>query len=190
MDKIRNRFMRLPVKLTEEELDKKKGELVEWTRVRAEGEHRLEARVAEMKEEKKQMEAEVLSAAGYANRAADTIEAGEERRDVEVTDFFDGPNIVTIRSDTKETVASRPATEDERQMVLPHPELKACICTSGDVAAVDCPMHGTLETPPEENWECESCGATTSGDACGACGVERGKEPEKEEDDGSPSEDV
>ena len=60
MDEMRRRFMRLAVKLTEEELEKKKGELVEWTRVRAEGEHRLEARVAEMKEEKKQMEAEIL----------------------------------------------------------------------------------------------------------------------------------
>ena len=151
MDKIRNRFMRLPVKLTEDELAKKHSELVDWTRVRSEGEHRLEARLAEMKEEKKQLEAEVLSAAGYANRAADVIEAREERRDVEVTDYFDGGNIVTKRNDTDEIVATRPADETERQMLLPQADIGTeepqCVCESEEIAAIDCPLHGAEVKP-------------------------------------------
>jgi hypothetical protein len=161
MDEIRRRHMRLPVKLTEEELDKKKGELVEWVRVRAENEHQLESWVADMKEQKKLKEAEILSAAGYANRAADIIEAREERRDVEVGDYFDGGNVVTVRLDTGETVATRPATEEERQLLLPvekapldEPgEPLECSCEDSDVAAIDCPIHGpdgVGEPEPEE----------------------------------------
>lgn len=174
MDEIRRRFMRLPVKLTEEELEKKKGELVEWVRVRADSERRLEARLAEMKEEKKQMEAEILSAAGYANRAAEVIEAREERRDVEVADHFDAGNILTIRLDTKETVATRPTTEDERQLQLglgetppeeppaEEEEPPACSCIDDAVAAIDCPLHGPEAKPsqhPEDQEEGQGDGS-------------------------------
>jgi hypothetical protein len=172
MDKIRDRFMHLSVKLTEEEIANKQDELVSWTRVRSENEHQLEAWLSDMKEERKQKEAQILAAAGYANRAADVIEAGEERRDVEVSDHFDGGNIVTIRNDTGEVVATRPAGDDERQMLLKiqespteTPEVtEECVCESEEIASIDCPIHG-----PE--------GRTS-------------KYEEEEGDDGSPSDDL
>ena len=184
MDEMRRRFMRLAVKLTEEELEKKKTELVEWTRVRAENEHGLEAWAAEMKEEKKQKEAQILAAAGYANRAADIIEAREERRDVEVSDNFDAGNVVTVRLDTGEVVATRPCNDDERQMLLPKAPCEPgdhhtvdgvcqkcgghCICESVEIKAMDCPIHGVLPATevgaPEGGEETEEEGVGGDGE--------------------------
>ena len=124
MDEIRRRWMRLPVRLTEEELEKKRAELVDWVRTRSDNESELEAWISEMKEAKKLKEAQILAAAGYANQAADIVAAREERRDVEVGDFFDAGNIVTLRLDLGEIVATRPADETERQLLLSLPEKK------------------------------------------------------------------
>jgi hypothetical protein len=110
--------MHLPVKLTDEELEGKKVELVDWTRTRAANEADMEAWLSEMKDEKKLKESTILAAGGYAKRAADIIKAGEEPRDVEVADLFDGGNIVTMRLDTNELVSTRPANDDERQLLL------------------------------------------------------------------------
>jgi hypothetical protein len=148
MEEIRRRWMRLAVALTDEELETKKRELVDWTRTRAQNEAEMEAWVAEMKEEKKLMEATIVSAGGYANRAANIIKSGEEDRDVEVSDNFDGGSIVTLRLDTGEIVSTRPANDDERQLLLAMPqanvgELK-CICKNDDLDEVDCPIHGVI----------------------------------------------
>lgn len=175
MDEIRRRNMRLAVKLTHMEMVAKQEELVRWTQVRAENEGNLEARLAEMREEKKGMEAEILSAASYARRAADVIQAGEERRDVEVVDYFDTSNIVTVRTDTGETVATRPANDDERQMLLP-PVAAAveavCTCEDPEVASIDCPIHGP-----------EGSGQTQDD-------VDDGEPEEEEDEDGSTNEPV
>ena len=150
MEEIRRRWMRLAVALTDEELENKKRELVDWVRTRADNEADLESWVAEMKEDKKLKEATIVSAGGYANRAANIIKAGEEDRDVEVADHFDGGIIVTTRLDTGELVSTRPANDDERQLLLSMPGPKVCSCESEEVASVDCLIHGTVVKVPGE----------------------------------------
>jgi hypothetical protein len=152
MDEIRRRWMHLPVKLTDDELEGKKVELVDWTRTRAANEADMEAWLSEVKDEKKLKESTILAAGGYAKRAADIIKSGEESRDVEVADNFDGGNIVTIRLDTYEVVSSRPANEDERQLILAMPKEPSAVapCEPGEHYPVD--------------GVCQKCGADEEGD--------------------------
>lgn len=160
MDEIRRRTLTLPVVLTSEELEEKKQELVRWTQTADDNEAHLEAWVAEMKEEKKLKEATVMSARGYAIRAARTIQAGKEDREVDVADYFDTGNIVTVRLDTGEQVSTRAANEHERQMLLAVPEEKVpedeepvCSCESEEVASIDCPIHDPHGKGDDENAE-------------------------------------
>ena len=152
MDEIRRRTMRLPVVLTADELEQKKDELVKWTQTADENEAHFDAWLAQQKEERKLKEATIMSARGYASRAAKTIQAGTEEREVEVADCFQAGNIVTIRLDTEAQIAIRPANDAERQMLLAIPEQPAgppeCCCENENV---DCPIHGPDGVGEEED---------------------------------------
>jgi hypothetical protein len=118
-DEIGRRSMMLKCNLTVEEIDELQGELVEWTRNKADLELKLEAWNAARKDEKKLYEAEIMAAGGKLLRIANTIKDGFEQREVGVVDTIHASTVSTVRLDTEQIIAERPATKDELQRELP-----------------------------------------------------------------------
>lgn len=108
----------LKCELLPEERHEYQDDLVEWTQKRAERETALEAWKAKKKDEQKLYEAEIMSAAANLLRLAETLDRDWEIRDVECADYIKGSTVTTVRLDTFEVVAERPAREDELQRSL------------------------------------------------------------------------
>lgn len=118
-DELGRRSMMLKCNLTGEETDKLSDELVEWTRNKADLELKLEAWNAARKDEKKLYEAEIMAAGGKLLRIANTIKDGFEVREAVVVDTIHASTVSTVRLDTEQIIAERPATKDELQRELP-----------------------------------------------------------------------
>jgi len=118
-DELGRRSMMLKCNLTSEETEKLQDELVEWTRNKADLELKLEAWNAARKDEKKLYEAEIMAAGGKLLRIANTIKDGYEQREVDVVDTIHASTVSTVRLDTEQIIAERPATKDELQRELP-----------------------------------------------------------------------
>lgn len=117
-EELRRRELQLKCRLTDAELEAKKGELLEWTKIRGDREHDLEGWKTDKREEQKLFEGEIMSAAATLLRTAKIIEDVAEFRMVEVVDSITGSTVTTIRTDTGETVAERAAEDHELQRRL------------------------------------------------------------------------
>ncbi len=118
MEAIGNRTMRAMCKLSMDELIERERALVDQTQARELREVALQTFLDAKKAEQKVYEADILHTANECFRLARIIRSGEEARDVKVTDYIDGPGVVSVREDTGEQIGFRPATPDELQKPL------------------------------------------------------------------------
>ncbi len=118
-DVIETRTLLLYCTLTMGEIAERQVLLVDATQKRDELERALIAWKGAKKEEEKEYEAEIKTAASTALRMANIVESGRELRDVEVNDLLADSSVTVVRTDTGEILSQRPATPEEMQRPLP-----------------------------------------------------------------------